>query len=156
MSAVVVRQDDGQERTKEKDPLFPNLNRKPSLALDMDGVLADVHQFVYDLLPGNFDPAEQTTWDAPIEYFGREAFLDGFEAAWADHWPQIEPFEDDIAKTVAELRKFFDVHIVTTQADSESMMDGKKSWLFRQAVTFDEFVPVPHGKSKAELFYGLC
>lgn len=119
----------------------------------MDGVLASSKEVVFDVIGEDVEHDDMISWNWPVEQFGADTFFGGFETAWIKHWPEIRPAENGLPGTVAELHDVFDVDVVTAQPDDQSIIDGKKAWLWNYGIPFDDLVTVPTDRSKSELGY---
>lgn len=125
------------------------------LALDMDSTLAASMNTVFDHIDADATYADVETWDWPIEQFGADAFLGGFDTVWTEKWEQIEPLEDDVATVIETFAAHYGVDIVTAQPDHEGVTEGKAKWLEAYDIPHDRLVTVPRDESKADLDYDV-
>lgn len=125
------------------------------IALDMDGTLADAIDTVFQHMGVDATQDDVTSWDWPVEQFGADAFLDAFDYTWANKWQDIAPAENRLYNTVRELVTDFHVDIVTAQPNHDGVTNGKRQWLDQHSIPYNEIVPVPRDKTKADLDYDV-
>lgn len=131
-----------------------DINRKPQLSLDMDGVLTASKDVVFDVMDVDVNPEDMESWDWPIEQFGADKFLGAFDTTWSECWMDVEPREEDLAATVSELQKVFEVNVVTAHSENKAVREGKQRWLAYHDIPHNEFMVVRPDNTKANLRHG--
>ncbi len=143
------------------------------IALDVEGVLADVHfRFVeevndryedelreHDLYPLRFqDIDDWRSWGDKIQQIGLSGkdCLDLKKELWERQYRRIPSLMDDfgVRDRVAELAEEYDVDIVTSLEATDEAREWLERYGFEQGVQFDEFVFDPE-EAKTELGYTL-
>ena len=126
------------------------------IALDLDGVLADVIAAWlarYNRTGRQLSKQDVTAWD-----FWNNLGIDRFDfygelsACWRD-WQSIPCTEPDLSGTVARLRGLGSVDIVT--ARERSTDSYARGWLGFHGIAYDRYVSVTDGPKKAELDYDI-
>lgn len=129
---------------------------KEVLALDLDSTLANIHPVAFELLEGpenDYSVEQVTDWEWGVREFGEAAYLSALWNVWTLRPDEVQPYEDDIAETVSQLREDFEVHIVTAHPDHMGISEGKQNWVDEQGIPYDRFRPVCMGVSKSQLDY---
>ncbi len=126
------------------------------IALDVDGVLADViHSWILynNKTRSTIHKSEISEWDFwknhNIQKFD---FYNELSLCWKS-WKDIPPTENNIAETTRKLSELGIVDIVT--AREESTHDYVKNWLKLHGVIFRNYVGVMEGIEKAKLDYDI-
>lgn len=128
------------------------------IALDVDGVLADVMTAWLDLTnKGRLAPlsiSDMDSWDFWLRHgIKRRDFFRQLDSCWRS-WESIPPTEPDLASATRLLSDVGDtVDIVT--ARSPDTNKHVKSWLKRQGILYTRYVSVPAGWMKSELDYDV-
>ena len=126
------------------------------IALDVDGVLADVIQSwlsYNNKLRTTILKSDISEWD-----FWKHHNIDKFDfykelsMCWKS-WKDIPPTENDISLTTQALSKLGTVDIVT--AREESTHNDVKNWLEFYDITFKNYIGVAEGLEKASLDYDI-
>jgi len=131
------------------------LVRKLRIALDLDGVLADIIRPVCTLLNARYSthltPEQYDKWNAwEITKISKNEFLRTLDEAWFN-WESIPPVEDNMAEKIATLNGRID--IVTGR--TEATVPFAKEWLRTQEIAYDKFVRVESTAAKADLQYDV-
>ena len=127
------------------------------IALDVDGVLADI----IEVWINEYNKKHNTSiskeiiknWD-----FWKELGVNQYEfyyqlsSCWSQ-WKDVPPMEQDIANAVDKLHSIGKVDIVTAR-DKESTKHVI-NWLEYNRIKYNEYVPVPDGRDKADLDYDV-
>lgn len=126
------------------------------IALDVDGVLADV---IKSWLHYNnnrrktITKNEITEWDFWKKFAIKpDQFDNELSLCWRS-WEQIPPTESKLSSAVCELTNLGTVDIVTAREHSTNTY--VKNWLKTQNITYHKYVPVEDGQKKAELNYDI-
>jgi 5'(3')-deoxyribonucleotidase len=126
------------------------------IALDVDGVLADVIEswLIYSnkIRPVIFKD-DITNWDFWKKFkINRYDFYEELTACWKN-WNSIPPTEDNLSIITQNLSNFGQVDIVTArELSTDSFV---KSWLKLHDVTYQNYVSVIDGPMKADLDYDI-
>ena len=124
------------------------------LALDVDGVLADVMAswLTYNnRIRKRLSRRDLTDWHF-WKGLGIDDFYGELSMCWKD-WIAIPPTEQNLSQTVRELSELARIDIVTAR---EKSTDGfVKEWLDLHRIHFDSYVSVVSGPMKAELDYDV-
>ncbi|RNJ76271.1 MAG: hypothetical protein EB828_03145 [Nitrosopumilus sp. D6] len=126
------------------------------IALDVDGVLADVIRswLLYNnSFRKNIEMHEARDWDFwKILNITASDFYAELNACWKD-WHSIPPTEDDISSAVKSLAELGTVDIVTARDPSTDSF--VREWLVHHGIEYAEYVSVAGGTMKADLDYDV-
>lgn len=115
------------------------------IALDLDGVLADLHGAMIQRTPYTQSDFEQ--WDKP----NYNTFVHEASRIWSNHWDEISSVEHNVDMKTAQLARDHHVDIVTNTVGPN---DSVEKWLDKHGVQFESIVrPYNHGGDKADLDY---
>lgn len=126
------------------------------LALDVDGVLADVIEtwLIYNnKIRTPLSKQDLVDWD-----FWKRFKIDQFvlyeelSQCWSD-WTAIPPTEENLSQTTENLSAIAQIDIVTAREKSTNIF--VKNWLTMHGITYDNYVSVIAGPAKAELDYDI-
>lgn len=126
------------------------------IALDVDGVLADViHAWLS--YSNNTRQAisrqDISEWDFWRKFnISKFDFYEELSRCWKS-WEKIPPTEDGISRASKEIGNLGSVDIVTAREDSTHKY--VKNWLKMHDVTFENYVGVAEGIEKAKLDYDV-
>jgi 5'(3')-deoxyribonucleotidase len=126
------------------------------IALDVDGVLADVIQswLIYsNSIRTSISKDEITNWDFWKKFkINRYDFYEELSACWKN-WNTIPPTEDNLSVITENLSNIGQVDIVTArELSTDSFV---KSWLSQHDITYQNYVSVIDGPMKADLDYDV-
>ncbi len=127
-----------------------------NIALDVDGVLADV--MLSWIEKSNRHRARMTkkqitSWDFWRNLgISRNDFFMELSECWKD-WKSIPPTEKNLSKSTKKLSGIGGVDIVT--ARERSTGGHVRQWLAFHGITFDRYVSVAEGTLKADLDYDV-
>jgi 5'(3')-deoxyribonucleotidase len=132
--------------------------REKRIALDFDSTLASITDVAFDLLCGpdhdyGYDDIEDWTWG--FREFGKEAYLSALWHGWTIRPEEVQPLEHDLDESVAALRDVGEVDIVTAHPNHLGITKGKKEWLARNGIEYDNFVVVEPDSTKAKMDYNV-
>jgi 5'(3')-deoxyribonucleotidase len=117
------------------------------LALDLDGVLADLQSAMVEHTAYCQQDFEQ--WEKP----NHNTFLSEASYVWSDYWQEIEPVEKHLSTKTGELSQQFEVDIVTNTVGSNDVVE---QWLSKHGVVYEELVrPYSLGTDKQHLDYDV-
>ena len=126
------------------------------IALDVDGVLADViHAWLSynNGIRSAISKSDMSEWDFWKKYdINKFDFYAELSMCWKS-WETIPPTESDISHASKELSKVGTVDIVTAREDSTH--EDVKSWLKMHNVSFKNYIGVKEGPDKAKLDYDV-
>ncbi len=126
------------------------------IALDVDGVLADVIQtwLIYNnRIRKSITKNEITEWNFWEKFqINRFDFYRELSTCWKS-WKKIPPTEEKLSTIINELSKFGTIDIVT--ARERSTDEFVKNWLKSQKIIYQNYVSVIDGPKKALLDYDV-
>ena len=126
------------------------------IALDVDGVLADVIEswlnYSNSIRP-KISKHDITAWDFWKKFeINQYDFYSELSSCWKN-WNSIPPTEENLSFITKELSNFGQVDIVTARERSTDSF--VKSWLDHHDISYDHYVSVIDGPMKADLDYDL-
>jgi len=126
------------------------------IALDVDGVLADVIQSWLNYsnsIRGEILKHEITDWDFWKKFqINRYDFYSELSSCWGN-WDSIPPTEANLSSVTKNLSELGQVDIVT--ARERSTDSYVKNWLEHFDISYDNYVSVIDGPMKADLDYDV-
>jgi len=126
------------------------------IALDVDGVLADVIEswLIYsNKIRPNISKDDITSWDFWKKFnIDRYDFYTELTSCWKN-WNSIPPTENNLSKFTKILSDFGQVDIVTAREISTDSF--VKNWLKLHNITYQNYVSVIDGPMKADLDYDV-
>jgi uncharacterized HAD superfamily protein len=126
------------------------------IALDVDGVLADVIQSWLNYSNSIRDKIsihEITDWDFWKKHkINRYDFYAELSSCWKN-WKEIPPTEENLSLVTKNLSELGTVDIVTAREHSTDPF--VKNWLEYHDVSYDNYVSVIDGPMKADLDYDV-
>ncbi|MCE9653439.1 MAG: hypothetical protein K8Q89_10385 [Nitrosarchaeum sp.] len=126
------------------------------IALDVDGVLADVIEswLIYsNKIRCSISKEEITNWDFWKKFkINRYDFYEELTSCWKN-WDSIPPTENSLSIATQNLSNFGQVDIVTArELSTDSFV---KNWLKLHDITYQNYVSVIDGPMKADLDYDV-
>ena len=126
------------------------------IALDVDGVLADVIQSWLNYnnsIRQEISKQEISDWDFWKKFkINRYDFYAELSSCWKN-WMSIPPTETNLSSTTKNLSKLGQVDIVTARERSTDSF--VKNWLNHYDISYDNYVSVIDGPMKADLDYDV-
>jgi hypothetical protein len=126
------------------------------IALDVDGVLADVIQSWLNYnnsIRQEISKQEISEWDFWKKFkINRYDFYAELSSCWKN-WMSVPPTETNLSLTTKNLSKIGQVDIVTARERSTDSF--VKNWLSYHAISYDNYVSVIDGPMKADLDYDV-
>ncbi|WP_316506670.1 5' nucleotidase, NT5C type [Nitrosopumilus sp.] len=126
------------------------------IALDVDGVLADVIQswlHYNNSIRKEISKSDITSWDFWKKFqINRYDFYHELSLCWKD-WGSIPPTEKNLSSVIKDLSKLGQVDIVTARESSTDPF--VKKWLDHHNIPYDNYVSVVDGPIKADLAYDV-
>jgi len=126
------------------------------IALDVDGVLADVIQSWLNYsnsIRDKISKHEITDWDFWKKHqINRYDFYAELSSCWKN-WKEIPTTEDNLSLVTKNLSELGNVDIVTAREHSTDSF--VKNWLEYYDVSYDNYVSVIDGPMKADLDYDV-
>ena len=126
------------------------------IALDVDGVLADVIEswLIYsNKIRPSISKDDITNWDFWKKFkINRYDFYEELTLCWKN-WNSIPPTENNLSVVTQNLSDFGQVDIVTArELSTDSFV---KNWLYLHNITYENYVSVIDGPMKADLDYDV-
>ena len=130
--------------------------KKLKIALDVDGVLADVIEswLIYNnKIRPSITKDDITNWDFWKKFkINRYDFYEELTSCWKN-WNSIPPTENNLSIITQNLSTFGQVDIVTArELSTDSFV---KNWLKLHDITYQNYVSVIDGPMKADLDYDV-
>ena len=126
------------------------------IALDVDGVLADVIQSWLNYnnsIRQEISKQEISEWDFWKKFkINRYDFYTELSSCW-ENWMSVPPTETNLSLTTKNLSKIGQVDIVTARERSTDSF--VKNWLNHYDISYDNYVSVIDGPMKADLDYDV-
>ena len=126
------------------------------IALDVDGVLADVIESwisYNNKIRPTISKSQISEWDFWKNHdMNKFDFYNELSICWKS-WEKIPPTENDITSATAQLSSLCSVDIVT--ARDESTHDSVKNWLKFHKINFKNYIGVMEGVQKSILDYDV-
>ena len=126
------------------------------IALDVDGVLADVIESwlsYNNKIRPTISKSQISEWDFWKNHdINKFDFYTELSICWRS-WENIPPTENDITSATVQLSKMGTVDIVT--ARDESTHNDVKNWLKLHKINFKNYVGVVEGVEKSKLDYDV-
>jgi len=126
------------------------------IALDVDGVLADVIQSWLNYnnsIRQEISKQEISEWDFWKKFkINRYDFYAELSSCWKN-WMSVPPTETNLSLTTKNLSKIGQVDIVTARERSTDSF--VKNWLNHYDISYDNYVSVIDGPMKANLDYDV-
>jgi len=126
------------------------------IALDVDGVLADVIQSWLNYnnsIRQEILRQEISDWDFWKKFkINRYDFYTELSSCW-ENWMSVPPTETNLSLTTKNLSKIGQVDIVTARERSTDSF--VKNWLNHYDISYDNYVSVIDGPMKADLDYDV-
>jgi uncharacterized HAD superfamily protein len=123
---------------------------KPKIAVDVDGVLANIYDPIFTLL-GRRDLTSRDvkSWDffADLQV-DRRAFWDAYKRLWKE-FHLIPLIEKDSPKILAELRRSFEIHIMPSRPKGTRL--GTLQWLEYHQICYDKIIFLPPSADKTKM-----
>ena len=126
------------------------------IALDVDGVLADVIESwlsYNNKIRPTISKSQISEWDFWKNHdINKFDFYNELSICWKS-WENIPPTENNISSATKQLSNFGTVDIVTARDDSTH--DDVKKWLKLHNIDFNNYVGVLEGVEKSKLDYDI-
>ena len=126
------------------------------IALDVDGVLADVIESWLDYsnsIRPKISKSDITDWDFWKKFqINRYDFYMELSSCWKN-WDSIPPTEENLSLVTKKLSELGQVDIVTARERSTDSF--VKSWLNHHDISYENYVSVIDGPMKAQLDYDI-
>jgi len=123
------------------------------IAIDIDGVLADIHSVVIQKIQKKLGlketPPTPTKWDFFDEIgITKKDFWRAYIELWSQEYQLIPLIEPDAPTIVAELRRRYEVHIMSSRP--KETFAGTASWLRLRGIEYDKLLLLPPLADKTE------
>lgn len=107
-----------------------------TIAVDVEGVLADSHKYARRLPEEELPPEEMESWGFSNEKYAN-TFLSALSEGWHNEWDSIDPVTESNRMAMVLLNNFFEVDIVTARTNADSEI---KSWLSKHNIPYNNFI----------------
>jgi 5'(3')-deoxyribonucleotidase len=125
------------------------MTNKPKIAIDVDGVLADVYSPIFKRMGLPYTWEDVRKWDFFDELnVDRQTFWFAYKKLWSEEYKLIPLVEEDSPQIIAELRRNFEVHIMTNRP--KEAFAGTLLWLRSHRIKYDKLVVFPPLTDKTE------
>jgi len=120
------------------------------IAVDVDGVLADIHTAVFQVLGLPYTWRDVKRWDF-FEDLGidKQDFWDAYRYVWDKRWDLIRLVDPDAVTVLQKLSKYHRIDIVTCR--DKNLMRGTAIWLALKRIPYDNLVILPPKCDKSQL-----
>jgi uncharacterized HAD superfamily protein len=121
------------------------------IALDVDGVLADIHTAVFRYLGMPYTYEDVKRWDFFNDFEGlnAEIFWDTYRKLWSQRWDLIRLVDIDCVEVLRDLSKRHRIDVVTCR--DRDLVRGTCIWLALKRIPYEDFVLLPPGGDKTRL-----
>jgi len=132
------------------------MGNKPKIAVDVDGVLADVYSPIFQMIGLPYTWEDVKKWDFFDDlHVDRQTFWDAYKKLWSEEFHLIPLIEEDSPQILAEFRKRFEVHIMTSRP--KETFSGTVLWLRLHGIEYDKLLLLSPLTDKTELLHDyLC
>jgi 5'(3')-deoxyribonucleotidase len=122
---------------------------KPKIAVDVDGVLADVYSPIFQILGLPYTWEDVKKWDffADLQV-DKQAFWDAYKKLWSEKFHLIPLIEEDASAIIRKLRRCFEVHIMSCRFRTTFI--GTLMWLQQYNIEYDGLVFLPPSADKTK------
>jgi 5'(3')-deoxyribonucleotidase len=121
---------------------------KPKIAVDVDGVLAEIYSPIFQILGLPYTWEDVRKWDFFADLrVNKQAFWDAYKKLWSEKFHLIPLIEEDAPATIRELRRCFEVHIMSCRP--RETFSGTVMWL-QQYIEYDGLVFLPPSTDKTK------
>jgi uncharacterized HAD superfamily protein len=135
-----------QTRRKKKQQNIPKRIVPKSIAVDLDGVLADTHSYILRRLGLAPDINQITSWEWFIDNYG-ERFWTEYRRSW-QNFEDIKMTDNTVPSTMEKLLNLgWKVDILTAR-DSD-LREYTQRWLVRNDISFSNLVIIERHSDKA-------
>jgi 5'(3')-deoxyribonucleotidase len=109
------------------------------IAIDVDGVLADIHTAIFNYLKLPYKVEDIKKWDF-FEDLGIEpkTFWNAYKKLWTEHYEDIPLIDEDSPIVIEKLMRRHIVDIVTCKP--VETVGGAVRWLYFRKIPFNDFV----------------
>jgi 5'(3')-deoxyribonucleotidase len=126
---------------------------KQKIAIDIDGVLADMHSPVFKKMGLRISANDVRTWDFfELLRVDRQMFWETYKRVWSEEYKLIPLVIEDSPRIIAELRRNFEVHIMTNRP--RQTFSGTVLWLKFHRIEYDKLIVFPPLTDKTQYIYG--
>ena len=126
------------------------------IAVDVDGVLADIHTPVFRELGLPYTWKDVKAWDFynKMKGLNKEKYMEAYRKVWKQKWHDIQLIDPEAPAVLKDLFKRHRIDIVTSR--EKDLEPPTVLWLVWKRIPFVDIVLVPPGADKTELeFYDL-
>ncbi len=118
-----------------------------AIAIDIDGVLADMHTACFRLVGLPYTWQDVKVWDFFEELnVDRQTFWEVYKKLWSEKYSLIPLIEEDAPEIIAKLRQRYEVHIMTSR--HKETTKGTELWLRHRGIEHDKLIVLPLAADK--------
>jgi len=126
------------------------MSNKPKIAVDVDGVLADVYSPIFQMIGLPYTWEDVKKWDFFDELgVDRQNFWKTYKKLWSEKFHVIPLIEKDSPKILAELRRSFEIHIMPSRPKGTRL--GTLQWLEYHRIGYDKIIFLPPSADKTKM-----
>jgi 5'(3')-deoxyribonucleotidase len=115
---------------------------KPKIAIDVDGVLADMHTACFKRLGLNLSSEDVKEWDFFDDLgIDRQQFWETYKKIWSQEYQLIPLIEMDAPTTITKLREKFEIHVMSCRP--RETYSGTILWLKAHRIEYDKLILFP-------------
>jgi uncharacterized HAD superfamily protein len=121
------------------------------IAVDVDGVLADIHTAIFKYLGMPYTYRDVKRWDFFNDFDGLNAtvFWDTYRKLWSQRWDLIPLVDVDCVEVLRDLSKRHRIDVVTCR--DMDLVRGTCIWLALKRIPYEDFVVLPRDGDKTRL-----
>jgi uncharacterized HAD superfamily protein len=125
------------------------MSNKLKIAVDVDGVLANVYDPIFKELGLDYTSDDVRKWDFFDELgVDRQNFWKTYKKLWSEKFHLIPLIEEDASAMIRELRRCFEVHIMSCRFRTTFI--GTLMWLQQYNIEYDGLVFLPPSADKTK------
>jgi uncharacterized HAD superfamily protein len=127
---------------------------KLKIAVDVDGVLADVYSPIFQILglPYTWKDVRKYDFFADLRV-DKQAFWDAYKKLWSEKYTTIPLMEEDAPAIIAKLRQRYEVHILSSRP--KEVFAGTVLWLKYKGIECDGIHLLPPKADKTRFLHNF-
>jgi len=121
------------------------------IAIDVDGVLADIHTAVFRHLGLPYTASDVKRWDFFDDFEGlnKEKFWEAYHYLWDRRWDLIELVDPECVSVLNRIAKFHRIDVVTCR--DKSLLRGTAIWLALKRIPYENLIILPPKSDKSKV-----